>query len=284
MYLLHILTLAAAYVTVCAGSYLMIRGAGAVSLGQGALLGIGAYAIAIGSAKFALPFALSLFLGIMLSYVASLVLAYLSIRLNGDYFVISTLSFQLVLHEIALNFDQLTNGPMGIAGVPRPELLGFSLESDGLLLTFAVTCAVAALFVASTIKRSLFGSILAAVREQPTIATSLGYNVRRIKSQVCGLGGIFAGMGGAILASSTLFVDPSVMALGESLLILSIVVLAGDRVIAGTLFGVLIVVVAPELLRFIGFSAPTVGYARGISYGLLLMLAARGSLFSKARA
>nr|WP_256091460.1 branched-chain amino acid ABC transporter permease [Candidatus Thiosymbion oneisti] len=272
--------LAAAYVTVCAGSYLMVRSAGAISLGQGALLGIGAYAIAIGSAEFGLPYWVSLVSAVGLSSLAGLVLAHLSIRLQGDYLVISTLSFQLVLYEIALNFTGLTNGPMGIVGVPRPELLGMSFESESWLLGFALVVAIAALAVASTVQRSPFGSVLVAVREQPTIATATGYSVRSIKAQVCALGGVFAGMGGAVIAGATRFVDPSVMALGESLLILSIIVLAGNRVIIGTLFGVAIVVIAPELLRFVGFSAPAVGYARGITYGLLLTLAARGSLFS----
>lgn len=283
MYLLHVLTIAAAYVTVCAGSYLMIRGAGAVSLAQGALLGIGAYAIAIGSVNLGFPYWISLLIGVALSFVASLVLAQLSIRLQGDYLVISTISFQLVLYEVALNFSRLTNGPMGIVGVPRPELFGISFEADVGLLTLSIAFATAALAVAYGLKKSPFGSILSAVREQPTIATSLGYNVRSIKVQVAALGGIFAGLSGVILAGSIRFVDPSTMALGESLLILSIVVLAGDRVITGTLFGVLVVVVAPELLRFIGFSAPTVGYARGMVYGLLLMLAARGTFLCAPR-
>jgi branched-chain amino acid transport system permease protein len=258
----------------------MIRGAGSVSLAQGALLGIGAYSIGIGCVKFGLPFWLAFILGIIFSIFASLVLAHFSLRLFGDYLVISTLSFQLVLHEVALNFHQWTNGPMGIPNIPRPEILGFSLKSDLSLLSFSLICASLALWSLSVLWNSPYGKTLIAVRENPTIAMATGNNVERAKIEACAYGAIWAAIGGVILVSITRFVDPSFFGLGESLLILAVVVLAGNRPVPGILWGVSITVIAPELLRFVDFSAPTIGYARGICYGVILIITARSSLFS----
>lgn len=259
----------------------MIRGAGAVSLAQGAFLGIGAYSVSIGCVLLGLYYWQALLYGIIISLAASLILAHMSIRLQGDYLVISTLSFQLVMHEVTLNFDEFTHGPMGIPKVPRPEIFEGLINPEFSLLFFSLFCAVLALFSLFILWDSPFGKILVAVRENPTLAIATGNNVRRAKIESCAYGAVFSTFGGAIIVSITRFVDPSFFSLGESLLILAVVVLAGNRPVQGILWGVLIIIVLPESLRFIGFSAPSIGYARGICYGFILILTARTPLFSE---
>jgi branched-chain amino acid transport system permease protein len=272
-FILHLLTTASAYLIICAGARVMIREAGGVSLAQGALAGIGSYALAIGSTKLGWPASVAIAVGIAGASAAAVLLSWISLRLEGDYLVISTLAFQLVLAAAATNFSEVTNGPMGITGVGRPRFLGFSDSFS--LFVLSAACAVAALAAVHVIRKAAFGRLLVAARDAPTLVVATGNSVLRIRIEAGFFGGVCAGIGGAILASLNRFVDPASMAIGESLLVLAVAVISGSRPVLGVVGGVALLVTGPELLRFVGFSAPAVGYARAICYGCVLVLATR---------
>jgi len=95
---------------------------GLVSLGPAAFFGIGAYAGALTLLKLANSIWLALAVAMVLSWLVSWVIGFLSIRIKGVYFAMLTLAFAEMFHELAFNWQSFTGGSDGLTGVPRPKI------------------------------------------------------------------------------------------------------------------------------------------------------------------
>jgi branched-chain amino acid transport system permease protein len=122
-YLLHIGIMVMFYAVLATSLNLVVGYVGEFSLGHTAFLGIGAYTAAICSLKLGLPMWATLPIAALVSGVFGIAIGAITLRLQGPYFVIVTLAFAEVLRLIANNWIDLTNGPMGLAGVLQPRLL-----------------------------------------------------------------------------------------------------------------------------------------------------------------
>src|SRR5690606_19929648 len=123
-YLLHILILVLLYTILSASLNLIIGYVGEFPLGHVAFFGLGAYTVAILSAPpIGLPVTLTIPLAALVAALSGWLIGRITLRLNGPFFVIVTLAFAEVLRLLAINWIDLTNGPMGISGIPHPALL-----------------------------------------------------------------------------------------------------------------------------------------------------------------
>ncbi len=136
-YILHILIMISIYLILSLSLNLPVGYAGLLSLAQSAFYGIGAYAATLLMMKAGINFFAALAIAVILSAAFSLLVSYPSIRLKGDYFILASLAFQIIIFTISYNWIDLTRGPYGIPGIPRPEILG--IKFDDLYKFFALS-------------------------------------------------------------------------------------------------------------------------------------------------
>ena len=140
-YILHILIMISIYSILSLSLNLPVGYTGLLSLAQAAFYGIGAYAATLLMMKVGINFFIALAIAVILSATFSLLVSYPSIRLKGDYFILASLSFQIIIFTILYNWIDLTKGPYGISGIPRPEFLG--IKFDDLYKFFALSGGIA---------------------------------------------------------------------------------------------------------------------------------------------
>jgi hypothetical protein len=122
-------------------------------------------------------------------------LAWATLRLKGDYYVIASFGFQIILYNIFLNWIGLTRGPFGIRQIPRPEILGFSFLEPLQYALFTLGILALCLWVARRVGESPYGKVLRAIREDEAAAASIGKNVNRYKMSIFTVTAMLASVG-----------------------------------------------------------------------------------------
>ena len=268
-YYLHIFVMAGIHAMLALSLGLIIGFTGQVSLCHAAFYGIGAYGSALVSLHFGLPFWIAMWVGGLLAGVLSYALGRLVLRLKGHFLAITTAFFGVLVTVVLSNWVELTKGPMGIPGIPRPSLPAFlgplaSFESRVAYYYLAILFVLGAALLVRRIVHSRLGRALIAIRENEELAQSLGIETMRYKVFAFTLGGGLAGIAGAFYAHYILFISPVTFTIGESINVLVMVVFGGMTTLTGPILGAAILTILPELLRM-------AGALRLVIYGLALM-------------
>ncbi len=271
-YLLHILILIGIYVILAESLNLIAGYAGLLSIAHAAFYGVGAYAVALLALRFAAPVWLTVPAALLAAGALGLIVAWPGLRIRDDYFVIATFAFQIIVFSVMNNWVGLTGGPLGLPGIPRPELFGWVVNEHWEFLVVVAVAAGATVFVSWRLVRSPFGRVLRAIREDEVFAAAMGKNVARFKSTVFVVGGAMAAVGGCLYAYYITFIDPTSFTVMESIFIISIVIVGGAGSLRGAVLGAVVLVVLPEALRFVGLPNAVAANLRQIFYGLLLIL------------
>ena len=271
-YIIHLLILIGIYAILAISLNLSMGFTGLLNIGHVAFYGIGAYTSALLALNLGVPFWPSLLIaGIVASFFGFL-LAIPTLKLKGDYFAIATLGFAIVIENIFKNWISLTRGPLGLPGIPKPGIFGFSISGFSYLVLVAFFLLVVYLF-SRHITNAPFGRVLKAIREDELAASSLGKNIVKYKTQVLMISAFFAGIAGSLYAHYITFIDPSSFTIFESILIISMIIVGGLASIRGAVVGAIILVLLPEPLRFLPLPSFAIGALRQMIYaGLLVYL------------
>jgi len=271
-YILHIAILTLFYVMLSQSLTLTAGYSGLISLAHAGFYGIGAYTSAILSVNYGLPFHLTLPIAMLISGLSAVFISTIALRTVDDYFIIITLGIQVVAFSIMNNWMDLTNGPLGIPGIPAISIFGFEFSSkiSYLLLTLTLTAIV--YLVLRNITKSPFGRILIALSEDEIFTKSLGKKVYQAKIASFTIGGMFAAIPGVLYAHYISYIDPSSFTIDDSIFILSIVIIGGMRNLWGSAIAAAVLVILPEALRFIGMPSNIAANMRQIIYGLALVI------------
>jgi branched-chain amino acid transport system permease protein len=261
-YQLYLLSLIGVYVVFAVGYNLLMGFAGQFDFGQGAFLGIGAYAMAILEAKLGLPALLALPLAGIAAVIFGVVIGVIVLRLQGFYLALVTLGFnQTVVLAIAL-WTSLTGGFQGMS-VPRPSIAGLG---DKLTLFYIVSgCALILLQGAINLARSRIGLAFQAIREGEIAAQAMGIDLTRYRVLAYAVSAFYGGMAGGLLAMLLSYITPDGFGLVETLKVLTMITVGGMGTIAGSVIGATVLTLTTEFVRIPGLSLE-------ISNGLLLML------------
>jgi len=245
---------------------------GLISLAHAGFYGIGAYTTAILSLKCHFPFLASLPIAMLISGICAVIVSVISLRTVNDYFIIITLGIQVIAFSIMNNWMSLTNGPLGIPGIPSVSILGFAFESkiSFLLLTLLIT--IVMFLLLRNITKSPFSRILIALSEDEIFTKSLGKKVYQAKVASFTIGGMFAAIPGVLYAHYISYIDPTSFTIDESIFILSIVIIGGMRNLWGSAIAAGVLVIFPEALRFLGLPSNIAANMRQIIYGLTLVI------------
>jgi len=271
-YFFHIIILINIYIIIAISLNLIAGYTGIFSIAHAGFYGIGAYVVALMSVHFGTSFFVNLPCSILISGLVAAILAIPALRIHDDYLVIATFGFQMILFSIFNNWVSLTGGPLGIPGIPKIQIFGLTIDSHFEYLIFTGLFAIAIYSIAKRLVGSPFGRVLKAIREDEIFAQSLGKNVTKYKILIFVIGGIMAAIAGALYAHYITFVDPTSFTILESIFMISIVIIGGAGRLAGSVLGAIVLIVIPELLRFLGIPSAIAANMRQMIYGALLVL------------
>jgi ABC-type branched-subunit amino acid transport system permease subunit len=248
------------YATICIGLTIQMGYAGLTNFAVAAFVGTGGYTAAMLGRKGGLPDPLILVCGGLISVFIGSLLILPVLRTRGHYAALTTLAFG-VLFNVFLDANELLGGPQGLK-IPGINLFGwnfsndlqilgitFSFYANYVILTGALTAL--AMVLAGLLRKSWIGVWLDVVRLDETAAAVFGLRIGYWKILAFTLGNFLAGLMGAIYAKMTGFIAPSNFTFGDSLVMVSIVILGGIGNRWGVLPAALIVVLLPEKLQFI---------------------------------
>ena len=197
----------------------------------------------------------------------------ISFKVRGAYFVIVTISFAEVVRLVALNWDELTQGPMALNNIPPltlsfPGLFEFSFigKVPNYYLVFAA--AIVAYVVIARIVHSRAGRAMIALRENEPLATSVGIEVTRYLVLSAVVSAAIAGMAGALYAQYIQIVDPNIFLFIYTVTMVIMVVVGGKGTLAGPIVGGLIFGLLPEALRSLQIRPEL----QWVAYGVLMIV------------
>jgi|UniRef100_A0A7V3YH74 branched-chain amino acid transport system permease protein len=259
-YLVRILNTACIYV-VAAVAYNLVNGVtGQFSLGPNAFMAIGGYTVALlmlplAQKKevyflqpliwplnaFSFPpslFIVALFLGGLLAALFALLIGIPTLRLRGDYLAIATFGFGEIVIVLANNLIPITNGALGIKGIPEYTNLWWTAN-----------WAFWTVFVVKNLVNSSFGRALKAIRENEIAAEAMGVNLFRHKLLAFVLSSFFAGVAGGLFVTLISTVSPTLFTFSMTFNLLIIIVLGGLGSITGSTVTAILFAFLQELLR-----------------------------------
>ena len=270
-YQLHTLIMAGIFAVLALSLNLLLGYTGQLSLGHAAFFGIGAYATALLTVKLEWSPWLGMVAAIVVPGLAGWVIGRLALKIRGAYFVLLTISFAGVVSLVSVNWMELTNGPLGLPGVPSFEIAVPGLPAVPLRAKsayyYVVLAAVALCYlVCLALVRSRVGRALVALRENETLAASVGIDVTHYLVLATVVSAAMAGLGGGLYAHYTRFVSPEVFLFTYTVTMVIMVVAGGKGTLAGPVVGAVLFTVLPEALR-----AATSWQWQMLLYGVLLV-------------
>jgi branched-chain amino acid transport system permease protein len=264
-YILRVIILVIIDIPLALSQNLITGFTGMLTLGQAAFYGIGAYTSALLVMRLGVPWPIALLASGLVACVFGILLSIPCLRVGVDYLTLMTISFGEIFSIVAINWTQLTRGPMGIPGVPPPQI-GPIVFSDPRAIYFLYLCITSLCYLfMHRLTHSHIGRALIAIRDNATAAAAMGINVRNYKMLAFAFGTMWAGISGSMLAHFLSFVGPQTFTLDESFFHMQMAILGGLGSLPGSILGALILVSLPQIFQ------PIYQYQVGI-YGLLMII------------
>lgn len=208
------------------------------SFGSAGFMSIGAYTAAILTVQFKFNFLLAILCGALFAGLIAFLLGSITLRLKGDYFLITCLGFGECVRVLFNYTKGITGGSAGYPGIPA--------YSNAL---FSVICTVLAFFIAWRFIHSKYGRNLTSIRENEMAAEAVGINAYRTKRMSFTFSAIYAGWAGALYAGYLMYIVPSSFNLAKSCELITTTVIGGLGSLTGSVLGAVIVTLLPEIFR-----------------------------------
>jgi branched-chain amino acid transport system permease protein len=284
---LRIFNLCGIYIILALSMNLLNGFTGLFSLGHAGFMAIGAYVSALltmspaqksinffltpiipALAEIQIPFIPALILAGAVAALAGFLIGTPALRLRDDYLAIATLGFSEIIRVVLTNLQSITNGALGLKGLPK-------YSSPYMIWGIAVLTIV---FMFALVN-SAYGRCLKAIRDNEIAAQAMGINIARVKIVSFTVSSFIAGVGGALLGHLLSTIDPKMFTFSLTYNILLIVVLGGNGSITGSCIAAIVVTIAMEALRFLDgplnfifIQTPGLPGLRMVVFSLLLMI------------
>jgi len=245
--------------------------AGQLSLGHAVFYAIGSYAATMLVIHFGLSPWIGMFGGAIVAVVASLVIAYPTLRLRGPFFALATIAFLEVCRLLVVHFEGLTGGSAGLNVPLNIGLQWMIFREKWAYLAIAFGFLVVTLWISWLIRYSRFGFYLIAVREREDAARAVGINAVKVKIAAAVISAALTSILGSFHAMYLTFIEPSAaFSLELSIQIAMFALIGGLGTVAGPLLGTILVLPAAELSR--GWLSALGNGTHGFVYGVVLVL------------
>jgi branched-chain amino acid transport system permease protein len=220
----HTYTTAVIYAIIGLSLNVLLGYTGQISLGHQAFVGIGAFTAAYMVSKQGQPFVAGIGMAMIVGGLQALLLGAVSLRVTGLYFALVTLAYGTMAEESLFNIQSLTGGS---AGQPAPKPMGFTTDLRYYYLCLAFLALV--IWVDWRLMKTKGGRALLALRENPRVAATYGTDVKVYTLMAFVVAGVFAGLGGALLAHNDTFVVRDLFNFQLALLFVIMTVIGGLR-------------------------------------------------------
>lgn len=236
-YYIQVLTYVGINIILAISLNLVLGITGQLSLGHAGFMSIGAYAAAVATINFGVPFVFALLIGGLFAAAAGVLIGFPTLRLGGDYLAITTLGFGEIVRVIIINIDYV-GGPRGLMGIPQKT-------------TFDIVYLVAVISVLIVINliNSTHGRAMKAIREDEIAAQAMGVNTVKYKILAFSVAAALAGVAGGLYAHYLMYIDPTSFNFMESMNIVIMVVMGGMGSIIGSIMSAAVLTILPEALR-----------------------------------
>lgn len=238
------------YATIASGLNIINGYSGQSCLGIVGFTCIGAYSGALMSTELGMTFLPSLLCTIVLCAIAGFIVSIPTLKLNGMFLSIITLGFSEMMRLTALNWQDLTNGPLGIKGIPTITIFGFKVESGAPFYYLALVVLLLVVFILNRLLNSRIGRAWISIREDQDAARSLGVKVSHYRCINFMTGAIICGTMGVFLGHYYRYVSPDMFTLDEGFSVLSMCVVGGSGTLLGPIVGAFVINGITEGFRF----------------------------------
>ena len=271
-YLINLGILCCIYGVLALSLNMVVGMTGLLSLAHAAFYGIGAYVTAVTMTSLGFNFFASVLLGVVINVMVAIFVGQILSKFKSGYYAILSAGLAIIAYSLFLNAKGITNGPLGIFGIPKPSIFGYAIESNSAFLILSLVILAIVFAIYRYVDKSSFGRGLKAIREDEELATVMGYSVWRMKSIIFSASAAIAGIAGGMFASYIAFIDPSTFQVKESIFLFTIIIIGGLASGVGSIVGALILLSLPEILRFVGLPYEIAAQLQQIIYGLALIL------------
>lgn len=253
---------------------------GQLSIGHAGFIAVGAYASAIITGKFGMPFLIGLFGGGVMAGLIGLIFGIPSLRVKGFYLAISTVAAQFIIIWVINHWTEMTGGFLGLK-VPYAEIAGYSFKSEASQYYLIFTVVALAVLTGKNLARTRVGRAFVAVRDNDLAAQVMGINLFNYKLTAFFIGCFMAGLAGALLAHYQGYISTEFFTLGDSVLYIGMIIIGGLGTAIGPVFGVLFIKLLDQAVQFLSpllitnFPSMPSGFATGIApmvFGLVIIL------------
>ena len=261
------------------GLNILVGYTGQISLGQGAFMGVGAYAAGLLTLNLGLPWGVSIALACVVTAAVGTFFGLPSLRLKGLYLAIATLAAQQIVQWAMVHWTALTGGTEAIV-LPSPRLFGVRLNTAFNFYWIAVLAAAATALFAANLFRTRAGRAFVAVRDQDIAASVIGVDVFRTKLLAFATSSFFVGLAGALIAFYRTIITWERFTLEVSIVYLAMIIVGGLGSIRGSFLGAALITLLPALIanagRALQDTAPQVAgllpYAQQAVFGIVIIL------------
>jgi len=260
------------YTLVVIGLVLLTGIAGLTSFGQAAFVGLGAYTAAYLTLTYGVSPWLTVWIGLVVTAVAALLLAFITLRMSGHYLPLATIAWGLSLFYLLGNIDALGKYD-GLLGIPAIEFFGMSLSTGRRFFYLLWIIVVVAAIAVTHLLDSRSGRALRAVKGGTTMAEAMGVDTFRVKVTAFVLAALLASVSGWLFAHFQRTVNPSPFGLNMGIEYLFMAVLGGVGYVWGALVGAGVVQILKDQLQvWLPKLMGTSGNYEVIVFGFLLVL------------
>ena len=238
-YLISVITIAGINIIMALSFYLPFM-TGQISLGQAGFMSVGAYASAVCTVKFGIPYVPAVLIGGMCSGIVGFVLGLPALRIKGIYLLLLTLGFGEIVRVIFINIDYI-GAAAGFPGIPYQEHT----------LLYAYGLIVILIIFFHRLRKSRMGRACQAVGSDEDAAEVLGVNITAVKLTAFSSGAFIAGVGGGIFAHYQEYIEPLMFDVMHAVELIVFTIFGGIQIFWGPIFGAFVLTLIPEFLRVI---------------------------------
>lgn len=245
---------------------------GIFSMAHAALFGVGAYTYAYLTVQHQVNWLVAAAAAMALASLAGAIMAIPSLRVSGDYFLVASFALQVVATSVFESWTSVTGGTAGIPGILRPELLGIDFFDDSSFLILVAVCALGITGLTWFIVRSPYGRMMHVIRDDETVAATMGKPIALTKVAMTMLSGAMAGLAGVLYSQYLMYISPMSFEVHTSVTIVTMIVIGGMNSVLGTLVGAGIILLIPEALTFFELPSDVAGPLEQVLFGALLVV------------
>ena len=260
------------YFVVAIALNFVIGYARALSIHHAALFGMGAFTYAVMAQRgWSNDLIVCGLVAALLGGLVSVILAFGSLRISGDYFIVASFAFQAFAINALFNWTSVSGGANGDYGLPTPTVLGLAVSSTFAYITAAAVLAITTLAFAIWLRRSPYGRLLRAMGDSPSALLTAGFGVLRLKVGVFGISGMLAAAAGVLYAAYLGVAQTGTFDVSLAILLVAIVVIGGTGSAVGSLLGATLIAFAQPLLSNLNLSATTTAAVQQLIFAALLV-------------